>query len=290
MFSRVAYSQWIIRGLAVIIAVILWRYVYNQDRVTRSTPIPIEFIHKPNKKDLFSYFDFSNQEVMAHVTGKKGDVKTAIDYLRSPLYLKGVVDLGKAKKGKSVYPIKKEKALDNKIFNEVEITLDRDVIHIPFQEIIEVTVPVKPLVKDLNGKQYKVLGWEYIPKKVRIKGLEDEINKIKSVKTKVHSIKNKKKDYTVKLSFKRLPRHVEILNAKTVTLKVKIDHGIRERVFKNVKVLTFGISPNSNLTIREKDLKLDSIIYRGMPKALNAINPKDVVAYVVLENKIGEQT
>ncbi len=290
IFSQVAYSQWIIRGLAVVIAVFLWYHVYNLDRVIRNTPIHIDFINIPDKETLFSHFDFSNQEVMVRVAGKEEAVNTAIEYLRSPLYLKAVVDLGQAEKGTNSYQIKQEKALDNKIFNEVEISLDRKVIHVPFQGFAKKLVDIKPLVKDLNSKQYKVLGWEHSPKKVWIEGLENEIKKIKSVKTKRHKIRNRIKDYSVTLSFKRLANHVKILGDKKVILKVRIDHGLRERVFKNIKVLTFGIPPNSNLTLSEEKLKLDSIVYKGMPKALSEINPKDVVAYVVLENKIGEQT
>ncbi len=286
MFSGVAYSQWIIRGLSVIIAVFLWFHVDNKDQKEKNTLIQVEFI-KPVKKNLVSDFKFTNREVMVHVEGKKEAVNTAIAYLRNR---KGVVDLKYPIKGTKGYKIELEVEKDNVILKEVDISLVPEAFNIRFQEYGEKTVFIQADVKDLNGKQHKVISWEYTPRKVRIRGLEDKIEKIKSVKTERYIIKNRKKDFSVPLSFRRLPSHVEIIKTKKVTLTVKIDDGKRERIFKNVKVLTFGIPPNSNLTLRTEDLKLDSIVYRGMPKALDAINPKDVVAYVVLENKIGEQT
>ena len=286
MFSGAAYTQWIIRGLSVIIALFLWFHVDNKDQKEKNALIQVDFI-KPVKKNLVSNFKFSNREVMVHVEGKKEAVNTAIAYLRNR---KGVVDLKYPTKGTQDYNIELEVEKDNIILKEVEISLVPEAFTIRFQEYAEKTVSIQADVKNLNGKQHKVISWEYTPRKVKIRGLEDEIAKIKSVKTERYIIKNRKKDFSVSLSFKRLSSHVEIIKTKKVTLTVKIDDGKREKIFKNVKVLTFGIPPNSNLTLSEEDLKLDSIVYRGMPKALNAINPKDVVAYIVLENKIGEQT
>ena len=290
-----SYSKLFIKLFSLFIAIVLWYYVINLHRKSRSFTTSIEFRNTPSKDFWYTDFNFKKiYPIKVQISGEK----EAVDYLQS---IKCYVDLGSPKVGEYKYKIKKEIPTLAKLAVELEF----NEISITFQKIISKEMQVSPDVKITPAKNFKLLNSDYDPKTIILKGRENEINKIIGVKTKTYNFKNRNENFNKKLDIVYYMTN-ENGNVKNINLK-NMPSDIAEQLKKqkinfsasfvrlkkiemlnkwdvkvnDVKIINVNIF--SSLKIVEKNLTLNYIIYRGPHKFVKQITGNEV-AYINIGN------
>ncbi len=275
-YSR--FTPWIARITSIIIASLLWYYVFNLDRITERIIIPIEFQNKP--KDKFADYNFSNEVMLSEVSGKKEFVKNAINNQR---HLKFMVDLKNAKSGPHEYKL--HLAVDptiNKLLSKIRISPEKDVIHITFQKIIQKMIDVSLNIKATAIPDFMIIKTEFEPKQVLIQGPESILNNIHSITTEFKSLNNLKNDNKGSVQLAKLPNEVKLLNHKNINYKIIVDRGIGEVIITDVVVVQKKENFSSPLVLVEKNLKLEYIKYKGPYRVINKIDSSKLRAYINL--------
>ncbi len=269
---KIDFSKWFIRVFALIIAVVLWYYVDTRERTSREIEARVTFLHIP--VNLFTHFNFQ-RKVTFKVSGKK-EIVNSINTRGFNCYVDFDLAKNKAAAGTKLYKIE----IDNPDTGiSVEIIGDTK-IGIEFQKYATKDVEVKLDIKTKAlRRNYKILRAEYSPKIVTISGPEKEIKAIKEIKTQKQTIEYKKDDLETTVAFEKLPDYIKIISDQYITYKAIVDVKVLKLRIENVKVIPVN-NIFSPLSIVEKELKLDYIIYQGPAKYINKINRKDVRAYI----------
>ena len=144
----------------------------------------------------------------------------------NPERLKAELNLENGKRGKNFYNLTPEEiSLPSE---DVEITSIRpSKIVIDLEPVTTKRVSIRPKVIGTPGEGYKIRGIDWTPRKVKIRGPQNAIRKLKEVKTLPLDISGISENLTKEVPLKRIGRYIEPVRPRPIKINVEIEKKTR---------------------------------------------------------------
>ena len=203
-----------IKIASILLAIVMWIFVTSRGQSEMSIDVPIEFKNLPQGLELVSY---NVKEVSLNIKGQERFIKN----IKSP----GVsLDLGKAKKGESVYYINRE---DIRLPRSITVTnINPASVKVVTEETITKTVRIIPLLTGDAAKGYSIKSVEVVPQSVVIEGIRSEVMKVGTVKTEPFDVTGLNESVTPDL---KLDLNGKNIRSKSSEANVRIVIGAKGR-------------------------------------------------------------
>ncbi len=157
---------------SLLLAVILWFFVILSGRSEITLNAPVIFTNLPATLEIVDFPD----KVTVTIEGQKRIIKNL-----KQEEVSAVIDLEKAKEGRSFYPLSKN---NFKLPQTLAITsINPETVNLKIETQMKKTVPIKPYAFGLPEKGHVIVEMNVIPKSVEIEGPQSVIKKIRSIKT-----------------------------------------------------------------------------------------------------------
>lgn len=158
---------------AVLLSIVLWVFVTSRGQSELSVDVPLEFKNIPQGLEVVNH---SVKTITLTIRGQERFIKNI-----RPSDMRVPVDLGKAKKGESVYYIHRD---DIVLPHAITVTnIIPSNIKVTVEETVAKTVKVIALITGEPERGYYVKSVDVKPKTTEIEGIRPEIARIKNIKT-----------------------------------------------------------------------------------------------------------
>ncbi len=217
--------------LSLIFAIILWFFVVLEDKVEQDVDVFIHYKHVPKGLMLVNT---PPNKVHVKVVGPRSILR---NLSRKKLSLR--IDLSEFERGRHLIVLHPK---DIPLPAGLEIIgIQPEKIEIILERIASRLVPVEPMLEGSPPSGWKLVKVTVIPSKVRIRGPESLVYKIKRLRTKPLDISNLKGEVlrTVELE---VPDMLTVLPSATVKVKLLIQEKIVEREIKDLSIKPEGAS------------------------------------------------
>lgn len=158
---------------AVALAVILWLLVVSKGQTEISLSVPIEYANVPQGFEIARYGE-KTATVVVRIHESMGK-NLREENVR--LY----VDVGRAKKGEGVFPLRKDEV--KLPFVATVVRIEPSSVKLLFEETVTKRVPVKAVVAGAPEHGYVVMEIRIDPSDVVVEGAQSEVRRIGFVKT-----------------------------------------------------------------------------------------------------------
>jgi YbbR domain-containing protein len=212
--KKLLFENFGLKIIAVFLAIALWMFATSSGQSEISIDVPIEFKDIPAGLELVN---FTTKYVTLHIRGQDRIIRNV-----KPSDIPISIDLGKAKKGESLYYINKD---DIKLPPAVSISnISPSSIKILTEETRIKTVRVKPVIIGTPENGYHIESIEVMPNTAVIEGISSELNKINILKTEPLDVTGLNNSVTQELKFDLAGRNIR---PRINTVKVQVVIGER---------------------------------------------------------------
>lgn len=173
MIRRIFFENFALKAAAAVLAVVLWIFVVSKGQTEMSLSVPIEYSNIPQGLEIAKReVKAANLVIRTHESLSKNIRQEAV---------RVYVDVGKARKGEGVFPVRKD---DVKLpYGASVISIEPSSVKIVFEETVSKQVPIRPDITGSPEAGYYVKSTEIEPKEIVIEGAKSEVRKIGTVKT-----------------------------------------------------------------------------------------------------------
>jgi len=201
---------------AVLLSIVLWVFVTSRGQSEIAVDIPLEFKNIPQGLELVNY---SAKEISLSIKGQERLIKNI-----NPSDIQVYIDLGKTKKGESIYYITRD---DIKLPRAIDvINISPSSVKVIAEETATKTVRVRPVVVGEPEKGYFVKSVEVAPQTLVIEGIRSEVGKINIIRTEPLDITGLNESVTQDVKLGLISSNIR---SKTADVKVKVVIGARGR-------------------------------------------------------------
>ena len=158
---------------AVSLSIVLWIFVTSRGQSEISIDVSLEFKNIPQGLELVNY---SAKEISLSVKGQERLIRSI-----KPSDIQAYIDLGKTKKGESVYYITRD---DIKLPRAIDvINISPSSVKVIIEETATRTVRVRPVIVGEPERGYFVKSVGVAPQTLVIEGIRSEVGKINIIRT-----------------------------------------------------------------------------------------------------------
>ena len=176
---------------SILLAIILWIFASSRGQSEKYIDLPLEFGNMPSGLELV---ESSDKFISLHIKGPERTIKNI-----KAQDIRAYIDLGKAKKGESIYYVTRDNI---QVPNSITIlNISPSSIKIITEKTATKTVEVTPVLTGELDKGYKVHNITVVPENIEIEGIESEVSKIRKLKTESLDITGARKTFTQELKF-----------------------------------------------------------------------------------------
>ena len=201
---------------AVLLSIVLWIFVTSRGQSEIAIDIPLEFKNIPQGLELVNY---SAKEISLSVKGQERLIRSI-----KPSDIQAYIDLGKTKKGESVYYITRD---DIKLPRAIDvINISPSSVKVITEETATKTVRVRPVVVGEPERGYFVKSVEVAPQTLVIEGIRSEVEKINIIRTEPLDITGLNESVTQDVKLDLISLNIR---SKTADVKVKVVIGAKGR-------------------------------------------------------------
>jgi YbbR domain-containing protein len=201
---------------AVLLSIVLWIFVTSRGQSEISIDVPLEFKNIPQGLELVNY---SAKEISLSVKGQERLIRSI-----KPSDIQAYIDLGKTKKGESVYYITRD---DIKLPRAIDvINISPSSVKVITEETATKTVRVRPVVVGEPERGYFVKSVEVAPQTLVIEGIRSEVEKINIIRTEPLDITGLNESVTQDVKLDLISLNIR---SKTADVKVKVVIGAKGR-------------------------------------------------------------
>ncbi len=217
--------------LSLVFAIILWFFVVLEDKVEQDVDVFIHYQHVPKGLMLVNT---PPNKIHVKVVGPRSILR---NLSRKTLSLN--IDLSEFERGRHLVVLHPK---DIPLPAGLEIIgIQPEKIEIVLERIASRLVPVEPMLEGSPPSGWKLVKVTVIPSKVRIRGPESLVYRIKRLRTKPIDISNLKGE-VVRVVELEVPDMLTVLPSALVKVKLLIKEKIVEREIKDLKVNAQGAS------------------------------------------------
>ena len=201
---------------AVSLSIVLWFFVTSRGQSEISIDVSLEFKNIPQGLELVNY---SAKEISLSVKGQERLIRSI-----KPSDIQAYIDLGKTKKGESVYYITRD---DIKLPRAIDvINISPSSVKVITEETATKTVRVRPVVVGEPERGYFVKSVEVAPQTLVIEGIRSEVGKINIIRTEPLDITGSNESVTQDVKLDLISSNIR---SKTAVVKVKVAIGANGR-------------------------------------------------------------
>jgi len=201
---------------AVSLSIVLWFFVTSRGQSEISIDVSLEFKNIPQGLELVNY---SAKEISLSVKGQERLIRSI-----KPSDIQAYIDLGKTKKGESVYYITRD---DIKLPRAIDvINISPSSVKVITEETATKTVRVRPVVVGEPERGYFVKSVEVAPQTLVIEGIRSEVGKINIIRTEPLDITGSNESVTQDVKLDLISSNIR---SKTAVVKVKVVIGAKGR-------------------------------------------------------------
>jgi len=201
---------------AVSLSIVLWFFVTSRGQSEISIDVSLEFKNIPQGLELVNY---SAKEISLSVKGQERLIRSI-----KPSDIQAYIDLGKTKKGESVYYITRD---DIKLPRAIDvINISPSSVKVITEETATKTVRARPVVVGEPEKGYFVKSVEVAPQTLVIEGPRSEVGKINIIRTEPLDITGSNESVTQDVKLDLISSNIR---SKTADVKVKVAIGAKGR-------------------------------------------------------------
>ncbi len=201
---------------SVFLSIVLWIFVVSRGQSEMPVDIPLEFKNIPSGLELVNQ---SAKTISLNIRGQERFLKSVkLSEIRVS------IDLGKAKRGESLYYINRE---DIKLPRAITVTnINPTSIKVITEETVSKTVKVLPVITGEPERGYYIKSVDVMPQSVVIEGIKSEVIRIGNIKTEPLDITGFKESFAQDVKLDLAGRNIRT-NTSNITLKLVI--GVRGR-------------------------------------------------------------
>ena len=264
-------NNWPKKILALLIAFILWLYVFQTGKTKRIYTVAVEIRNAP--AHLISTENFRTA-VGVEVEGEK-----ALFNNFNPQNIQCVLDLGKARKGRAKYIVRLNQAF---VTTGLTLRVVDPYIAINFEEIVSKKVRVLARTEGVISNGYTLKDIEISPTITTIIGPESVVKNINRVYTQIIDIQNKFSTFETDVIIDKVHDKIQIKDNNIVNVKIIIIPQLRGRIFKNLQIKVFGLP--QRYKVAGGNLTLEEIEIQGPLAALDNLKAEDISPFIVITN------
>lgn len=254
--------------LSLIFAIILWFFVVLEDKVEQDVEVFLHYQHVPKGLILVNS---PPEKVRVKVVGPRSILR---NLTRRTLFLN--IDLEDLDRGKHLLTLHPK---DISLPAGLEIIgIQPEKIEIILERVASRLVAVEPMLEGIPPSGWKVAKVTVVPSKVRIRGPESLVYKVKRLRTKPIDITGLTGEVTKTVELE-VPDMITVFPSAMVKVKILIKEKIVEREVKDLPVTPVGASTPPKL---EPDKV--SVVLRGPERLLGPFSELKIKAEVDLSH------
>lgn len=187
--KKLIFKNFGLKIASIILAIILWIFASSRGQSEIYIDLPLEFGNLPSGLEMV---ESSNKIISLHIKGPERTIKNieASD-------IRAYIDLGKAKRGESIYYITKDNIQLS--YPVTILNISPSSIKVITEETTTETFKVVPVLTGKLEKGYKIHNIAVVPEKVEIEGRKSEVRKIRKLQTESLDITDARETFTQEL-------------------------------------------------------------------------------------------
>ncbi len=201
---------------SLVLAIILWSFVILRGRSEIIMNAPIVFTNIPLKYEVVDY----PRTVSVSIEGQERLLKNLRQY-----DISAVIDLSKAKEGRSFFSLSKNNIKLPKTL--IVTSIDPETISLKIETQLKKAVSVKPSVVGLPEKGFAIIEIKVVPEKIVLEGPKSVIAKIYTIKTEPIDINGINADLKYKANL-----NLSDANIRKNINKVEVNISVRKILLK----------------------------------------------------------
>ena len=208
--KRLLTENFSLKATALILAILLWVFVSSKGQTEIALQAPIEYRNIPPGIEISRHTVTSaNISIRGHERllkqVRQGEVTVSLD-------------VGKAKEGEAIIPLKKDDVL---VPNTATVTnIEPSSVKIVFERTVEKKVAVRPVITGNPERGYHIRSVEAAPRDIVIEGAKSEIDRVGYLRTEPIDITGLAEDFRQEVELV-LPGNIRTKHDRAVvTVKV----------------------------------------------------------------------
>ena len=201
---------------SILLAIILWIVASSRGQSEMYMDVPLEFRSVPPGLELVSS---SVKVVSLDIKGPDRFIKNI-----KPSDISAAIDLGKAKKGESIFYVTRDNIQLPRAITILNISPSS--VKVITEETVTKTVRVLPVIIGDPEKGYGVKSVDVVPKKIEIQGIQSEIRKESRIKTDPFDITGFHETVTQELKLDTAGKNIR---TKPDTVRVTVEIGEKKQ-------------------------------------------------------------
>lgn len=196
---------------SVFLSIILWIFVVSRGQSEMSVDVPVEFKNIPSGLELVNQ---SAKTISLNIRGQERFLKSVkISEIRVS------IDLGKAKRGESLYYINRE---DIKLARGITVmNMNPSSIKVITEETVSKTVRVLPVITGEPARGYYIKSIDVNPHSIVVEGIGSEVRRIGNIKTEPLDITGFKESFSQDVKLDLAGRNIRT-STSNITIKLVI--------------------------------------------------------------------
>ncbi|MFH2130431.1 MAG: CdaR family protein [bacterium] len=272
--KKIIFNNPLQKLLALSFAITIWIFAPAPDKKNLTEIqffVPVSYVNLPKNLEIISD---PLQSISVSVEIPSNEIQKA-----HPSLFQAIIDLEKATPGQQTYELNRDIVKVQNTIN-VQITqISPGSIDLVFEEIIEKTVPIKPVFIGEVAKGYVLEKVTMEPETITIRGPKSITEKVEQLETKTINIENIAShiEQLVQIS---LPKGVAVIEPKQEFYIAKIRIG-SEPI--NVRFLKIPIGIVNQTYVTRINPKHFNVLLRGPRSLMENLSKKDIQAFIDLE-------
>lgn len=193
MIRRLLLGNFTLKISAVVLALILWFFVVSRGQTEISLNVPVEYTNIP-----------LGLEISKRSVSSVNIVIRTYESLGKNIRQENVrvsVDVSKAKRGESIFTIKKDDVKTP--FGAAVLKIEPSTVKTVFEETLSKKIAIKPDITGSPETGYYVKSVEVRPAEALIEGPKSEVRKVVVIKTEPIDVTGFKEDFSQEVAFEQ---------------------------------------------------------------------------------------
>lgn len=272
---RFLTENWGAKLISLVLAVGLWYYAVGEEGIEVNRTIPVEI---KLESERMSIVGKPTRVVLATLEAPRSLLPNlASEELKAEHVIKKVETPGDY----SFRLEPREIRLPSEKIRVVRI--EPEVIQVKIDEIIVQKLEIEPafLGEPAFGYQLDTAKVQLDPTSVLVEGPKSPLEKMGKIKTQSIDVVGRVRSFRKTVRLAEEPG-LKILSESLVDVYVPIQEAVGEKAFENIPIKVLGSAASFNRVLLESTQI--NLILRGPPKVLEALQSKDILAYVEISN------
>ncbi len=226
-WQRIWSEEWVLRGISLILAAILWHFVGGEDTVNKSIMVPVEVINMPRDLVISNQF---KKEIEVTISGPRSQI-LGIDKGS----IRRQVDLAQATPGTLVVKNTNESLRVPR--NVTVLRMQPASIILSLDKLIHKQFDINPVTTGNLAKDYLLKALNMEPETITITGPQTVLSQIDVLRTKVIDISGLRKSTQLQVPLDLDVAIVDLIGETSITADIEVEVETVQRTITNLPLV-----------------------------------------------------